>query len=71
MEHTVDHYLQYLKWREFKATKDNGFPPSRPIEEKLAYIQTTEIYNALVKFPKGGNMHSHEGMSTEHDTARK
>jgi len=59
-EQTVDHYLQYLKWREFIATKKSGFPPSRPIEEKLDYITSTEIYEALVKLPKGGNMHSHE-----------
>lgn len=59
-EETVDHYLQYLKWREFTATKKTGFPPSRPLEETLSHIEGTEIYRALWNFPKGGNMHTHE-----------
>ena len=43
------------------ATMVSGFPPSRPIEEMLQYIQSTEIYNALRTLPKGGTLHSHEG----------
>lgn len=66
-EQTVDHYLQYLKWREFVKTKDTGFPPSRPLEENLERIESSEIYKALFTFPKGGNMHSHE----KHDVSRK
>ena len=60
-EQTVDHYLNYLKWREMAATKSSGFPPARPIEETLHAIQQTEVYAALKSFPKGGNLHSHEG----------
>jgi len=59
-ERIVNNYLEYLKWREFNATRLTGFPPSRPIEEKLNYIRSTEVYAALKKLPKGGNMHSHE-----------
>ena len=43
------------------ATQNTGFPPARPIEEMLQYIQSTEVYNALKPLPKGGNLHSHEG----------
>ena len=29
MNGLVDHYLQHLKWLEFKRTEDTGFPPAR------------------------------------------
>ena len=28
-EKIVDHYMQHLKWLEFKRTEDTGFPPAR------------------------------------------
>ena len=58
----VNQYLSYLKSDEFQKTK-TVVPPSRPIEETLSYILNSDLYKALRKLPKGGNMHIHESMS--------
>ena len=57
----VDHYLRYLKWKEYKRTAP-VFLPSRPIEETLENITTSYLYKVLKRLPKGGDMHTHEGL---------
>ncbi|KAK3592680.1 hypothetical protein CHS0354_037817 [Potamilus streckersoni] len=57
-EEIVNSYLAYLKWREFQSTKAS-FIPSRPIQEYLAEIQSSKVYEVLKKFPKGGSLHLH------------
>ena len=57
----VDHYLRYLKWKEYKRTAP-VFLPSRPIEETLENITTSYLYKVLKRLPKGGDIHTHEGM---------
>ncbi|CAD5112283.1 DgyrCDS1512 [Dimorphilus gyrociliatus] len=61
-EKIVDNYLHFLKVNEFLKTSDSsvGFPPSRPIEEKLEDIKRSDVYKELINLPKGGNMHTHE-----------
>ena len=61
-ERIADQYLAYLKWREFKNTVDLDFPPLKPIEKVLNRIVKSELYQALTDFPKGGILHSHEGI---------
>ena len=56
----VNNYLGYLKWEEFEKTYP-VFPPSRPIEQQLNHILSSEVYRVLKKLPKGGDMHVHEG----------
>lgn len=58
-ETIVDNYLEYLKWKEFQATRD-AFPPARPIQNVLQEIKSSKVYEVLKKFPKGGNMHLHQ-----------
>lgn len=60
-EYIVDKYMGLLKWNEMVATRESGFPPSLPIQDNMEYIQTTDMYKALLGMPKGGNLHSHEG----------
>ena len=57
----ADRYLSYLKWKEFQRTRKSGLPASLPMERNMAEVQDTEVYKALLKMPKGGNLHSHEG----------
>ena len=59
-EQIVDHFLQYLRWKEFEASKSGDFPPMRPIEDVLPTIVASELFHHLKTLPKGGNMHSHE-----------
>lgn len=59
-EYIVDKYMGLLKWNEMVATRESGFPPSLPIQDNMEYIQTTDMYKALLGMPKGGNLHSHE-----------
>ena len=60
-ETIVENYFEYLKWLEFKATRD-AFPPARPVQDYLQQIKKSEVYKILKKFPKGGNMHVHQSM---------
>ncbi|KAK3606695.1 hypothetical protein CHS0354_004672 [Potamilus streckersoni] len=57
-EEIVNDYLEYLKWQEFQKTRD-AFIPSRPVQDYLAQIQTSEVFKVLKKFPKGGSLHLH------------
>lgn len=57
-EKIVGNYLEFLKWKEFEATRDN-FLPSRPIKRVLPSIKKSNMYKVLKKLPKGGNMHLH------------
>ena len=59
-EQIVDRYLDHLKWQEFQATKQSGFPPARPIEETFGHILNSTVFRILKMLPKGGNMHTHE-----------
>lgn len=58
-EKIVDNYLEFLKWKEFNNTQDN-FLPSRPIEDVLEDIKTSDVFRILKTLPKGGNMHLHQ-----------
>jgi hypothetical protein len=59
-EQIVNSYLEYLKWTEFKATRAS-FPPSQPLERVLTQVKQSKVYSVLKRFPKGGNMHLHQG----------
>jgi len=60
-EQVVSHYMQYMKWTQFKQTVNNsGFYTIRPIMEVLPEIVASDLYNVIRQLPKGGNLHSHE-----------
>ena len=58
----MDNFLAYHKWKDMQFFGKDNFPPSKPIEKMLQPVQMTELYSYLKELPKGGNLHSHEGL---------
>lgn len=61
-EKIVDNFLAYHKWKDMEFFGKDNFPPSKPIEKMLQPVQQTQLYSYLRELPKGGNLHSHEGL---------
>jgi hypothetical protein len=62
-ENTVSLHYDGLKRAELSRTLGH-FYASRPIEDNLADIQSSELYAKLKPVPKGGNIHLHEDQMT-------